>query len=262
MATLHAFGDSIMVGDLDDYLHLKDPNVKPNHRMQYNVRVEYLKYNVSFVSILAKHYGYDLKNYSVRGSGNYPQLDRVWHNLVNGNIKSGDIVLFGVSTVERDRLILQTFAFDPTVNEKTGPHLIDRDLLSKENWVANGEQPILDMDFYYINAILSQLSKQFDVKIIRCNLGDNALYQASDSIRHICKIENFVGIDTIVNTIYHILNDTWGQPIVYPSNIDRHKNLKVAPEYEYLYTYYRHPSAEGHKKIAQWWIDNNILTVA
>ena len=257
--TLHAFGDSIVVGDLDDYLHLNDPNVKPNHRMPYDVRIKYLKHNVSFVSILAKHYGYNLENYAVRGSGNYPQLDRVWSNLVNGKIKSGDIILFGFGPVTRDRLVLQTFAFDPTVNEKTGPHLLDRDLLSKENWVANGEQPILEMDFYYINSVLNRLGEQFNVRMIRCNLGDNALYHASDHIKKICEVEDFVGYNVVGNTYHHILNDSWGQPIVYPFSANLHKDLKLKPEHEYLYTYYRHPSAEGHKKIAQWWIDNNII---
>ena len=99
--TLHAFGDSFIVGDQDDFLH--------NHNMTYDERVEYLKNNVSFVSILAKHYGYSLKNQSERGSGNFPQLDRLWLNLTNGVIKEGDIVLFGLTTFIRDRFQLINF---------------------------------------------------------------------------------------------------------------------------------------------------------
>ena len=59
--TLHAFGDSFIVGDQDDWLHLKDPNIKYKHRMHFEERLEYVKYSVSFVSILAKHYNYNLQ---------------------------------------------------------------------------------------------------------------------------------------------------------------------------------------------------------
>jgi hypothetical protein len=253
--TLHAFGDSFIVGDQDDFLHQKDPNVKPTHKMQYSERLHFIKYNISFVSILAKHYRYDLENYAVRGSGNYPQLDRLWAKLTEGKIKSGDIVLFGLTTMERDRVLLHRYSFDSTVNEFTGPCLIDRDLISKEQMVANGERPILERDFYYITATLTQLSEQFNVPIIKFNLWDNALYNSSEQIKNVCKVKDFVGYDVPGNTVIDILNDTWGTPTIHPF----HTDLKIQPAYEHLYTYYRHPSVEGHKKIAQWWIDNQII---
>ena len=58
MTTLHAFGDSFIVGDQDDFLH-EVPDAP--HQMDWDERLEYLKTQVSFVSILADHYGYKLK---------------------------------------------------------------------------------------------------------------------------------------------------------------------------------------------------------
>jgi hypothetical protein len=249
-ATLHAFGDSFIVGDLDDWLHLKDPNVKPTHKMQFEQRLEYVKYNVSFVSILAKHYNYNLQNHAYRGCGNYPQLDRLWTKLTDGTIKPGDVVLFGLTSMTRDRVLLRDF--DLATSEKNGPLLLDREMLAKDA----DYQRIIELDFYYIVTMLSKLSEQFSVPIIKFNLFDNALYQATDHIKKICEVADFVGYNMPGNTLIDILNDTWGQETVHPAG---HTSIKVDPEHEYLYTYYRHPSIEGHKKIAQWWIDHNIL---
>ena len=249
MATLHAFGDSFIVGDLDDWLHLKDPNVKPKHKMQFEQRLEYVKHNVSFVSILAKHYNYNLQNHAYRGCGNYPQLDRLWTSLTTGTIKPGDIVLFGLTSMTRDRVLLRDF--DIVTSEKNGPLLLDRELLDK----GADYQRIFELDFYYIVTVLTRLSEQFNVPIFKFNLFDNALYQASDQVKKICKTKDFVGYNIPGNTVVDILNDTWGQAITHPHD---HKGT-VQPEHEYLYTYYRHPSIEGHKKIAQWWIDNDII---
>jgi hypothetical protein len=103
--------------------------------------------------------------------------------------------------------------------------------------------------------MLARLSEQFDVPIFKFNLFTNALYQASEQIKKICEVKDFIGYNVLGNTVVDILNDTWGQTTTHPHD---HK-ITVRPEHEYLYTYYRHPSVEGHKKIAQWWIDNNII---
>ena len=84
---LHAFGDSFVVGDQDE----KDDKNK-----------EYLKYNVSFVSIIAKHFGIELVNYSESGSGNFSQLDKLFLNLKYGTIQKNDVVLFGMTSTSRD----------------------------------------------------------------------------------------------------------------------------------------------------------------
>ena len=247
--TLHAFGDSFVLGDQDDFLHVRDPNVKPTHRMQYDERIKYLKNHVSFVSHLAKHYEFDLQNHSHRGSGNYPQLDKLYLEFNQGNIKSGDIVLFGFSSCHRDRWWLHTI--EELKIDKKAPCFVDRSLIEHHTG-----QPLFELDFFYIISVLDRLSKQFNVPIIMFNLWDNALTQASKQIKDLCRVENFVGFDTLGNTLIHILNDTWGKD---EKNPFHHNQVKVLPDHEYLYTYYRHPSIEGHKKIAKWWIDNNIL---
>jgi hypothetical protein len=249
--TLHAFGDSFIVADQDDFLHFHHPKVVPTHGMEWDQRLHYLKYTVSFVAILADHYGYDLNNYAERGSGNYPQLDRLWLNLTNGTITPGDIVLFGLTTTIRDRFALTDF--EKSTSDKWGPCLIDRDLLSK----SADRQRILELDFYYLLTILDRLSEQFNVKIIKFNLFDNALDLATDDIKHICKVKDFVGYDVAGNTLIDILNDTWGAGVAHSF---AHQEVTVLPEHEHLYTVNRHPSIEGHKKIAKWWILNNIMS--
>jgi hypothetical protein len=240
--TLHAFGDSFILGDQDDFLH---------HVMAYAERVEYLKNNVSFVSILAKHYGYFLKNHSERGSGNFPQLDRLWLNLTNRVIKKGDIVLFGLTTFIRDRFQLINFEHS-TSDTKHGPTLIERDLVTKNIHM----EKIMEIDFYYLTTSLNRLSEQFDIPIIKFNLFDNALYQTTEETKNLCKVKDFLGYDFNSNTLIDILNDTWGENNVNPHS---HTDLKIKKEHESLYTNYRHPSIEGHKKIANWWITNKII---
>lgn len=247
--TLHAFGDSFIVGDQDDFLHVSDSNVTPTHTMPYGERVEYLKNHVSFVSLLAKHYGYNLKNYAERGSGNFPQLDQLWLGLVNGSIKSGDIVLFGLSSFIRDRFQLTNFE-NSTSDSKSGPTLVDRNLITQNL------EKILEVDFYYVVNMLNRFSEQFNITVIKFNIFDNALYQSTQELKNICQVKDFVGYDLSGNTLLDILNDTWGSN---SSNQFDHTKITVSPEHKYLYTFYCHPSIDGHKKIANWWIDNKII---
>ena len=247
--TLHAFGDSFILGDQDDFLHVKDPNVTPTHTMPYGERVEYLKTHVSFVSILAKHYGYTLKNYAERGSGNFPQLDRLWLGLVDGSIKSGDMVLFGLTSFIRDRFQLTGFK-KSTNSTECGPTLVDRELITKHL------EKILEVDFYYVVNMLDRISEQFDITIIKFNIFDNALYQSTQELKNICNVKDFIGYNLPGNTLLDILNDTWGSN---SSNQFDHTKITVSPDHNHLYTFYRHPSVEGHKKIANWWIDNKII---
>ena len=248
--TLHAFGDSFIVADQDDFLHFHHPKVVPTHNMEWDERLHYLKYTVSFVAILATYYGYDLKNYAERGSGNYPQLDRLWTNLINGTIKPGDIVLFGLTTTIRDRFALTDF--EKLTSDKCGPCLLDRDLLSNRV----DRQRILELDYYYILSLLDRLSHQFNIRIIKFNLFDNSLDNASHQVIDLCKVDDFVGWNVHGNTLIDILNDTWGGNTSYTF---AHSEVVVSPEHEYLYTINRHPSIDGHKKIAQWWISNKII---
>lgn len=246
--TLHAFGDSFIVGDQDDFLH-DVPDAA--HGMPWNERLVYLKTQVSFVAILAQHYGYDLKNHAERGSGNYPQLDCLWARLVDGTIKLGDVVLFGITTTIRDRFVLNDF--EKSTGQNHGPCLVDRALVSK----YADRQRILELDFYYLVTLLDRLEDQFGIKIIKFNLFDNSLDHATQQIKELCRVKNFVGHEVAGNTLVDILNDTWGSGIAHTF---AHQEVPVTPEHDHLYTVNRHPSIEGHKKIANWWILNNILS--
>lgn len=245
---LHAFGDSFIVGDQDDFLH-EVPTA--THGMQWSERLEYLKTQISFVSILARHYGYDLKNYAERGSGNYPQIDRLWTNLINGNIKHGDLVLFGITTTIRDRFMLHEV--DRCTSDKFGAFMVDRNLLDKNS----DRQRLLELDYFYILSLLDQLSKKFNIRIIKFNLFDNSLDHANSTITDLCQVDDFVGWATPGNTLVDILNDSWGHGVFYTF---AHEEIKIPAGYEYLYTAKKHPSIQGHKKIADWWILNNIVS--
>ena len=85
---IHAFGDSFVVGDQDDYINDKntDPESAPTHNMSEATRTEYLKYNVSFAALIAKQLDTKLKNHAVRGTGNFPQLDLLFDQLNNKGV--------------------------------------------------------------------------------------------------------------------------------------------------------------------------------
>ena len=246
--TLHAFGDSFIVGDQDDFLH--DVSTA-SHSMPWEERLAYLKTQVSFVSILAKQYGYDLKNYAERGSGNYPQIDQLWLNLINGTIKTGDVVLFGVTTTIRDRFMLHEV--DRCTSDNVGPFMVNRTLVAKHS----DRQRLLELDYFYILSLLDQMSKKFNIKIIKFNLFDNSLDHATPRITDLCQVDDFVGWAIPGNTLVDILNDSWGQGVFYTF---AHEEIKIPKGHEHLYTIKKHPSIEGHKKIANWWILNNIMS--
>lgn len=246
--TLHAFGDSFVVGDQDDFLHDHPKGVVPTHKMGYDDRINYLKQNVSFASIIAKEYNMKYRNDAIRGSGNYPQLDKLFLRLIHGSIKPNDLVLFGITTLLRDRFILHDH--EKAKSYSYGPLLIDRDTLNGDN-----KQHIFDMDYYYILSVLENLSKKFNVRIIKVNLFNNLVDESPNHSINLFKFPDLLGSDVTGNTLIDILNDTWGKGISNPY----HDILAVPPGYEYLYTIKKHPSIEGHKKIAKWFIDNNIV---
>lgn len=246
---IYAFGDSFVVGDQDDFYG--DPNTSktnpPTHGMTYDQRLEYLKYNVSFVSLIAKHLNAELVNVAERGSGNYPQLDKLKMELSSGTIVSGDIVLFGITSLLRDRITLHQF--QKITDGSSGPSLIDRNLINE--WDLDR---ISKIDLFYILAILEKLSKAYNVPIIKFNLFTNALAGESEETKKLYESVDSVCLINEGNTLIDILNDTWGQPTSYPY----HDKLIVSPGYEHLYTNIKHPSIDGHKKIATWWVNNII----
>jgi hypothetical protein len=225
---IHAFGDSFVVGDQDDYIGdaNTDPDSTPAHNMNEQERTEYLKYHVSFVSLIARHLGQNLKNHAVRGSGNFPQLDLLFRALCNQEIGKNDLVLFGITTGIRDRAGLLDYN---NLNKALS-------VLHLGNWKNIDDIPVVDQ--YYIISVLSQLSQSFGVRIIKFNLFDQALDHRFE--------------DYLSGTLIDILNDTYGQNIQHPY----HDQLTIAPGYEKFYTHKKHPSVLGHQKIAHWFLDN------
>ena len=232
----HAFGDSFIVGDLDDFDQYKD---------SFSTRLEYLKYNVSFASKLAKELNFDFVNYAERGSGNFPQLDRLFLNILNGNIKEGDVVLFGITTVFRDRNSL--IEFKKVSDYGYGPCMVDRETF------INDSQAIAELDFLYTISILENLKTKFNLNLRAINIFDNVFSFSKGPVYK--KFESPILIscgEKTGNTLVDILNDTWGTNQSHPY----HTNLKVPKGYESLYTKYKHPSISGHEKISQWFLNN------
>lgn len=228
MITLHAFGDSFVAADQDER----------HNDMEYR---HYLKYNVSFAALIAKHFNLHFKNYAEYGSGSYPQVDKLLLNIKNGNIKSTDTVLFGITASTRGRhLIASVFPIKRVVNSI----LVDED--------ANNIDTTAQLDYYYILSILENISKTFNIRIIKFNL-----FNDWSTDLNLSTITDFIGLNTPGNTLIDILNDTWGKEK--QDNIE-HWLINIPAGYEHLYTPRKHPSIEGHKKIADWFINNVDFT--
>jgi hypothetical protein len=71
------------------------------------------------------------------------------------------------------------------------------------------------------------------------------------NIKHLFAIDGFIGCNNKNTTFIDILNDTWASSISTSRN-SNHLAIHIPPAFEYLYTKNRHPSIEGHKKIANW----------
>lgn len=238
---IHAFGDSFVVGDQDDFLHETE---EAGHDMQFNERLHYLMYNVSFAALIAKELNEEFTNHAIRGSGNYPQIDILMQKILDGTITKKDTVLFGITTLVRDRQ--QLLAFENVTSYGRGPCMIDREL------IPNKIEDIALLDHFYILSILENISAIYDVKIIKFYLFDNARI-SKNTVDFIPS--NFVGFSESGTTLIDILNDTWdtGDKVGYHDCID------IPPGYEDMYTKYKHPSIKGHKKIANWFLTNGII---
>ena len=237
MSRLIAFGDSFVVGDLDDFgptdAPYYNPDFPPTHGMSFNDRLEYLKYNVSFASIIAKALDLELVNLAVRGSSNYAQLDILLEFVSDNKLQPDDIIFFGITTTIRDR----------------------RRVDGKPMWVKQNDG-IEEHDLFIVLSVLDSLSKKYSVPIIKLNLFDNPLISNPCNLNF--KFDNYLGWDLKSNTMSDIINDTWGQPteIRALDYIKIQFRPRVKKAYEYLWTWNRHPSIEGHKKVADWLMNN------
>lgn len=244
---LHAFGDSFVMGDQDDFLDEGKGITKPDHTMDRFERTEYLRYNVSFVSVIAKHFNYELANYAVGGSGNMSQLDIFVSKVLDGTIKSDDIVLFGLTTSARDRA-----ATVDAIKKHMGQFLNHADYS-----LINDFNQLVKTDYLYINILLSQIAKLNNIRLIKFNLFDNNISFFNNSME---VFKDVLGCNFTHNRLIDILNDTWGN-----NNELEFYSGKYPKEFENLYTktkslYPAHPNLEGHKKIARWFIENVNLS--
>lgn len=248
MNTLFAFGDSFVVGDQDDFLHELPKGIRPPHNMDYNERIAYLKYNVSFVSIFAKNNNYNLQNYAERGSGNYPQLDLLMNKILNNEVAKNDLIFFGLTTFVRDRV-------DLALNKKFIKMYKDRgDAIFNKEFISDHSNlwKIPLIDYFYVLNSLKFINDELGIRVVCVNLFDNIKDKHPSNINYNIQI----GSEHYGNTLIDILNDTWGDKTEHPY----HTNLQIPKGYEKLYSRFKHPSVSGHKKIANWlqnWYEKN-----
>lgn len=236
----HAFGDSFVVGDLDDF---------DQYPKKYDSRLEYLKYNVSFASIIAKALGMEFHNYAERGSGNFPQLDKLLINIANGNIKKHDYVFFGITTIVRDRVALTEFK--KSIDYGYGPCMADR------NTLIHDQQTIVELDYFYIISVLEKIKTKFDLNVKAMHLFDNPLSYSNKTFFDLVKSDLIISCgDKTGNSTVDIINDEWGTDQKHPY----HTRLNIPEGYEKFYTKHKHPSVEAHQKIAEWLLKHTYGT--
>jgi hypothetical protein len=238
MKRILAFGDSFVVGDQDDFGPQDfnyNPEYPPTHNMSYDDRLEYLKNHVSFVALLAKEFNCALINFAERGCGNYVQLDKLLEFIEEGRLEQGDLILFGITSTLRDRNSVPSVDgnYPIAVGEMKNKGYVDR------------------FDLFYILSALDAISKRCNVSIIKFNLFDNPMCNSSSNLNF--NFENFIGFNLNANTLVNILNDDWGADISRPVY---HTQIKPGSNYKQYYTWNKHPSVLGHKKIAEWFLKN------
>ena len=250
MTKLFAFGDSFVVGDQDDFGPTDcnyNPAFPPTHNMPYDVRIEYLKNNVSFAALLAKHYNFEFENFAIRGGGNFLQLDELLLLADQNKLNAGDVILFGISINSRDRLQM--------LEDHKNKHGIILDRLRAD---PNNFTLIEQFDFFWVLSVLETIKNKYNVKIIALNLFYNPIFKKSGFLNF--NFNFLIGNNTDNNTMVDVLNDTYGIP-----SIKKHVYHTFAdiPETSLqFYTWNKHPSALGHDKIKNWlvsYIDSNRL---
>jgi len=230
MARLIALGDSFVVGDQDDFGPNDcnyNPKFPPTHNMSYDERLEYLKNNVSFVSIIAKKLNYDLVNLAERGQGNFNQMDNLIRYIIEYPLTKDDIILYGVATTTRDRIRMSEY-------------------------IKNKDVEICDL--FYVISFLNQITLQYGTRVIKFNIFENLYSQYTDK-KIICKTIDFLGENQGNNTLVDILNDTWGDG---DGKKPYHTRLSIPTEFKKFYTWNNHPSILGHEKLAEWFLKNTF----
>jgi hypothetical protein len=226
---IYAYGDSFVAGDQDI----------PGRINAIHENMEYNRYNVSFASVLAKQLNSELVNRAISGCSNFVQLDKLFMDCEI--IEPHDLVIFGFSSPWRDRWSIPTYGPD-FLKDNKGPALVDRDLIKSET------HRVGIVDFFYVLSVLEQLQRTYKFKIIAFNSFHNVLKDASIQDLKKFNFDNFIGLKENGNTLLNVLSDTWGQD----DGSDDHTVWSAPKGLENLFTSKRHPSIEGHKKIAKW----------
>jgi hypothetical protein len=241
---LYAFGDSFVAGCQDE---------DSTEKTCAGEELDRVRYNVSFISYVANFLKISLKNFAVPGSGNFPQLDLLVQKILLGEIKEGDKIFFGITTFWRDRVSLDPV---PILNQHRGPCFADRETFK------NKREIIEYLDYCYVLCVLDKIKNFYNVDIRCINAFDNTYYQHvfpqfKDFHNSFSDNKFFITCDyPYNNTLVHILTDTWGTPSANQLQHANHNVLNIPKKYEYLFTPHRHPSVAGHKKIANWLINN------
>jgi hypothetical protein len=227
-----AYGDSFVAGDQDI----------PGRVDAIEEHTHYNRYNVSFVSQLAKKLNVELINRGISGCSNLVQLDKLF--LDAPNIKSNDIVIFGLTTAWRDRFTIP-YVGKEYLKDTRGPSLIHRELVSKEHRL----EKVATIDLFYVLSVIEKIEEIFNIKIVKFNLFHDSIAESTEQDKQIFKFKNFIGLENDGNTLLDVLTNNWGNKI---SRISDHSKWKPPVEYKHLFTAKSHPNLEGHKKIADW----------
>jgi hypothetical protein len=234
--TLHVFGDSFVVG-----IQHKTENIFPSYITSHYEKVDYLKYNISFSSILAKHFNYKLINYAEEASGNLPQIDLLFSNI--DKIQKDDLIMFGLTSTNRDRA--SVLEFKEFHDRKEGQKIVHKSSLELDSLAIT--------DFYYILSILESIEKRFDLKIIKFNLFHNPLYK---NFNPIFNFNNFIDINKPCNTLVDMLVGNYDgiEPILTKDIPRPAQNVfeTLDTEQKQFFCIDMHPNKLGHIKIAQW----------
>jgi hypothetical protein len=237
MKKIWAYGDSFVAGDQDI----------PGRVDAILENMEYNRYQISFVSQLAKSLDRQLINRAISGCGNFVQLDKLL--MDSPNINKGDLIIFGLTTTYRDRFVLPHMCPE-SISPTRGPTLLHRDLIFNEQL-----NKIAVIDLFYILSVIEKIENLFGFKVIKFNLFHDVLSEATEEDLKLFKFENFIGLNTPGNTIIDFLVDNWGVP---EKRIIDHSKWKPPTEYSHLFTKKSHPSLEGHKLIAKW-LENKLI---
>jgi hypothetical protein len=228
MKKIWAYGDSFVAGDQDI----------PGRVDAIEENSNYNRYNISFVSHLAKKLEVELTNRAISGCSNFVQLDRLWMDAPD--IKNTDIVIFGLTTSWRDRFTLPHTCKEYFLDTR-GPSILDRGLASNPHKI-----PLVDL--FYVLSSIEKIEKVYNLKVVKLNLFHDTILEASEAEKKIFDFENFIGLGVSGNTLMEVLTENWGNS----KKIIDHSKWSPSKEHRHLFTRFSHPSIEGHKLIADW----------